>query len=78
MMQPNVEYQRDGFAAGALRRLRGRGLKVIAKEVLAFGVAFAVSLAISVAVVELIRGLILSEQQIATRHSPVIAELGKR
>jgi hypothetical protein len=53
-------------------------MKVMAREVIAFGVAFAVSLAISVAVVELIRGLILSEQQIATRHPPVIAELGKR
>jgi hypothetical protein len=63
-----------------MRELRGRGMimKVMAREVIAFGVAFAVSLAISVAVVELIRGLILSEQQIATRHPPVIAELEKR
>jgi hypothetical protein len=66
MIQPNVEYQRHGFAAGALRRLRGRGLKVIAKEVLAFGVAFSLSLAVSVTVVELVWGFIyLSEQRIA-------------
>jgi hypothetical protein len=51
-----------------LRTLAGRGtiMKVIAREVIAFGVAFVVSLAISVAVAELIRGLISSEQQIAT------------
>jgi hypothetical protein len=64
-----------------LEGLRGRGriIKVMAQEVIAFGVAFAVSLAISIAVVELIWGLIyLSEQQIATGHRPVIAELGKR
>jgi hypothetical protein len=72
-------------AVVALRRLfaqlRGRGMdmKVMAQEVTAFGVAFALSLAISVAVVELIWGLIyLREQQIATGHPPVIAELGKR
>jgi hypothetical protein len=63
-----------------MRELRGRGMimKVMAQEVIAFGVAFAVSLAISVAVVELIRGLLLSEQQIATGRPPVIAELEKR
>jgi|HubBroStandDraft_1064217.scaffolds.fasta_scaffold285744_3 hypothetical protein len=64
-----------------MRELRGRGMitKVMAKEVIAFGVAFALSLAVSVTVVELIWGLIyLREQQIATGHPPVIAELGKR
>jgi hypothetical protein len=40
-------------------------MKVVAQEVVALAVAFTLSLAISVAVVELIRGLILSEQQIA-------------
>jgi hypothetical protein len=49
---------RHGFATVALRRLRGRGLKVMAQEMIGFGVAFAVSLAVSVAVVELIWGLI--------------------
>jgi hypothetical protein len=40
--------------------------KVMAREVIVFGVAFALSLAVSVTVVELIWGLIyLNEQQIA-------------
>ena len=43
-----------------MRELPGRGMimKVMAREVIAFGVAFALSLAISVAVVELIWELI--------------------
>jgi hypothetical protein len=63
-----------------MRELRGRGMimKVMAREIIAFGVAFAVSLAISVAVVEPIRGLLLSKQPIVTGHPPVIAELEKR
>jgi hypothetical protein len=76
---------REHNAVVALRtwrmRLAGRGMitKVMVREVIVFSVAFALSLAISVAVVELIWGLIyLSEQQIATRHPPAIAELGKR
>jgi hypothetical protein len=50
----SVSIERHGFATVTLRRLRGCGLKVIAHEVIGFGVAFAVSLAVSVAVVELI------------------------
>jgi hypothetical protein len=76
---------REDSAVVALRtwrmRLAGRGMitKVMAQEVIAFSVAFALSLAISVAVLVLIWGLIyLREQQIATGHPPVIAELGKR
>jgi hypothetical protein len=58
MTQPvNVEHQRHRLVAVALR-LRGRGMKVMLREAIAFGVAFALSLAVSVAIVELIWRLI--------------------
>jgi hypothetical protein len=50
-----VEHQRYGFAAAALQN---RGMIMMVREVVGFGVAFVLSLALSVAVVELIWGLI--------------------
>jgi hypothetical protein len=55
---PPVSGEQHGFAAAALCRLRGRGMKVMVQEVTAFGLAFALSLVISVGVVELIWALI--------------------